>query len=185
MKKRLNKRRGQAISEFVVGIFGITIAFFGLLQIAELGVGNNNRDGNIQNLKDARAEAEQKALNPIVSLSESDIETWDVGDDGLRYTADDEDDKLGFDPLDRLKQELEDPTSIPELMEETSDYDSVSERLEQSTVWSISLQSGDESTVVNIEPLLQNFVFENLKSIRIKDKAYMPSLDLGNPANLP
>ena len=90
----------------------------------------------------------------------------------------------GQDYFTKFNEEMADPTSLDDLMSDVPSYDSMSPRMEQSTVWSIGLQSGDESSTVDIEPVLRSWVFKDLDSVRIKDTAYMPALELGNPANL-
>ena len=182
MKIRMRKRRGQAISEFVIGMLGISIMFFGLLQVANLGVGDNNSNGNIQNYKDARAEAEEVILLDASSFVDgTNIGSWGDGNDGLRFTADDVKQNQTGDYFSTFNDELSSPTSLNDLMEDVSQYDSMSERLERSTVWATGLQSGRKSSSVSVEPALQSFLFNTLKTIRLSDEVYMPTLSLGNP----
>ena len=182
MKTLFRKRKGQAISEFVIGMLGISIMFFGLLQVANLGVGGHSRNGNIQNYKDARAEAEEFILIDASSFEDgTNIGSWGDGNDGLRFTADDSKINQNGDYFSKFQEELSDPTTIEELMTDVSEYDSMSERLERSTVWATGLQSGKKSSSVSVEPALRSFLFNTLRTIHISDEVFMPTLNLGNP----
>lgn len=74
--------KGQAFSELIISIVGIIIVFSGLLIVAEMA------KGNIENLLEARAEADSSAVGGVGGDGLT-VYTWDEGGDGLIFTADD------------------------------------------------------------------------------------------------
>ena len=84
--KRCRGRRGQAIFEFIIASLALTLVFVGFLQVASLSW------NNVDNLGAARAEADDrvKGISAFAgAVSDEYISSWNDGNDGLRFTADD------------------------------------------------------------------------------------------------
>src|SRR5210317_830328 len=107
---RCRGQRGQAIFEFVVASLALTLVFVGFLQRASLSW------NNVDNLAEARANADDriKGLSPFASsVSDGYVLTWNDGNDGLRFTADDTaNNPAGFDTLEVYSDELAEPFDI-------------------------------------------------------------------------
>lgn len=82
MLQRGRHSRGQATAEVVIGLVGLTVIFFGLVQIAMLG------NGSILALLESRRNADNAMTQEGVTVGDY-IRDWSDGPDALRYTADD------------------------------------------------------------------------------------------------
>ncbi|HPN85219.1 MAG TPA: hypothetical protein PK821_07795 [Victivallales bacterium] len=86
MKKNKNSKKnesGQALAEFVICLIGILIVFSGMLMMTELGV------AKVENVISARKSADVNSFSLSGSVYGMPIRTWDVGDDEVQFSEDD------------------------------------------------------------------------------------------------
>lgn len=177
--KRCGGQRGQAIFEFVVASLALTLVFIGFLQVASLAW------NNVDNLADARGNADDriKGLSPFASsVRDNYILTWNDGDDGLRFTADDTaNSPAGFDTMEVYSDELDEPFDINsgfELfgMEEKNQFQGALAL--DSIVEAADLREGTAQRGVEMELAVQRLLFTKSKQFNLEDRVYMPGLDL-------
>ncbi len=173
--KRRKRRRGQATAEVVIGLVGLTVLFFGLVQIAQLG------HENIENLIKARSEAEKKAIGLFGSQAEDDyVGNWEDGPDGLRFTADDTR-RPGINSLVVFTNELTEPLSLEGTLDGLGlgGYDGFSGYLEDDSIaLAADLRKASASRLVPVEPALQKLLLKEIEALVLRDEVYMPNLDL-------
>ncbi len=164
----------------VVGLVGITVVFFGLVQIAQLG------HNNVENLVDARAAAEKRASGLFGSSPAARyVSDWRDGVDRLRYTADDTQ-HPGF-PYEVVyyKNELQEPVDLEEQMVDwgLEGYDWVTPMMQSNTTYAGNLRRSYATRAVPMENALQEFIFDGYQSMRLYDEVYMPLLEIepGDP----
>jgi hypothetical protein len=99
-RTRRSGENGQAITEMTVGLVALMAVFLGMLAIGALAV------VNVQTLISARGEADERAVNGVLSESGRSIIEWSYGTDGLLFTADDRAVRGGSQPLISFRGEL-------------------------------------------------------------------------------
>jgi hypothetical protein len=83
MKKDRKYQKGQAIAEMVVSIVGLMAILLGMILVMEMSI------ARIDNIIEARGEADIAAYNGIYSSPGDDILYWDEGADEMMHTPDD------------------------------------------------------------------------------------------------
>ncbi len=173
-KRRWQQTHGQATAEVVIGLVGLSVVFFGVMQISRTG------DTSIANLLEARAAAEQAAapgnLSPITYRYVAD---WRDGDDGLRYTADDQPIVALNDDLGVYRRELESPLSLRglSLNPEIGLRDEVTPALSSdSLAGAAGLCLAARPASVPVEPALRRLLLLPVDTLSLTDEAAMPKL---------
>ncbi len=165
-----SNRRGQATAEMVIGLVGITVMFFGLVQIAQLG------SENIDNLYEARANAERKASGSISGATDQYVRDWRDGEDNLRFTNDDER-MPGLNTLVIFRAELSQPKPLRDMLVKYTieDQDWITPYVEPDSIpYAANLRSAHETRSVPVEEAMQKLLFRGYQSIRLYDEAFMP-----------
>ena len=170
-----SRRRGQATAEVVIGLVGITVVFFGLIQIAQLG------HNSIANLYDARGQADLRAAGQMMSGPENDyVADWGAGPDALPFTADDTP-VAGVNTLGPYTVQLEQPPTISDMMAGygLGDRDSFGGFLQADSIaLAADLRKGTKSRSLAVEPVLRKLLLGKTTSLYLSDRVYMPYLQL-------
>lgn len=168
--------RGQATAEVVISLVGLTVVFFGLLQIARLG------HESIQNLMEARRRSEV-AMGAIGTPIGEYVRNWTDGGDALSFTADDEAVHLGGATI-RFTDVLAQPVALDKL-ENNPAYgmsNSFTPLLAPGSLApAADLREGRSTRVLDVEAALRLLVFSSLSHVRLDDKVYMPGIHLAPP----
>ncbi len=164
--------RGQATAELVISLVAISAVFLGLTQVAVTG------QKNVHNYLDARESAEN-LVRSIGVTSRSSVQSWQDGDDGLSYTADDKVSSGGGDTSD-FANGLNSPVSLRDL-ESNGAYGfktSITPLTSSgSAATAADLKEGSATESVPVDPAMKYLLF-NVTSLSLSDKVYMPGVNL-------
>lgn len=162
--------KGQATAEFVVSLIGILAVITGLFMIVDIGV------AKVQNVSEARGQADNYAAIGLGGAAGRSIRYWDDGDDGYLYTEDDEpivstteDPDIFSSELSNGTFSLRDDFSLPYV------ENNFAESLPPDRVFlpAASLTSSRVSKTVELDGATRTLFF-NTPSLSLSDTIYMP-----------
>ncbi len=172
-KKKIEGQSGQATAELVVSLVGILIVFTGFLMIVDIGV------TKVENVIDARGEADIYGLNGTVGSSGVAIKTWSAGADGFYYTEDDQ--IIGGtteDPTTFSSQLLNDSFSLVSDFSMSYVGNNFASTLDPNAVFwpAADLTSATQNATVELDGATRTVYFD-ASSISLSDTVYMPFMD--------
>lgn len=151
---------------------GLAVAMAAVLQVCLAG------NSNIRNLYESRRDAESKARRATFDMGGTVIGDWDVGSDGLRYTADDVIERASHEDLGNYASEIRDPFDIGRL-DSLGLNDGFSPFLDEfSRARSAHLFRGEARASVPFEPALKSLLFIHKDHLELSDQSYMPGMDI-------
>jgi hypothetical protein len=178
-QRKQKRRRGQALIETFLAMIGLLVLLVAIGQIGRTG------HENISNYYNARGLADDRAENTGAPASGDYVHDWDVGDDGLRYTADDEHAGAWGDTVipftNNLYLDGNDSTGLSDLMTGwgMSDYDQVSPLLStDSLVRAADLRRGRATENVPVDVTLERLLLPGANHLHLEDEVYMPGINL-------
>jgi hypothetical protein len=172
MRTRKKSIRGQAIAELLIALVGLTVAMAAVLQVCRTG------DSNIRNLYESRKDAVAKARSATFGSAGDVIGDWNVGDDGLRHTADDEIGAPTHEDLADYVSEIRAPFNITTL-DSLGLNDGFTPYVDEfSRARTADLYRGEGSESVPFESALKTFLFIDKEKLDLSDESYMPGMDI-------
>lgn len=172
MKRLRNKAStGQAISEVLIGLVGLAVMFFGLVQVGRLG------NASITNLLEARRAA-AFAMRNTTSTYYSYVRDWADGPDALSHTPDDI--ALGGGGrLTTYEAELAGPVDITVLHANPAarlNSDVPGLMASDSLAVAADLRHGVSAQTIELERPLRLLLLNNLRTIAMEDRVVMPGI---------
>lgn len=159
----------------MIGLVGLTVVFFGLVQIAMLG------NQNIRALLDARREADGAMLREGVTVNDY-VQDWTDGADALRYTADDVARRAGG-GTGVFVAEVEAPLSLALLEQEPAlglQHALTPWMAGGNLATAADLRQGVGSAELEIENALRVLLPVSTTRIRVTEKAVMPGIRISD-----
>ena len=172
----------QATAELVISFVGLIALFLGLSQVALIG------HRNVVNGQVSRQRAEE-SLRGVGATLRTPIQGWNVGDDGLNYTADDNAVKMGGGTAE-FENSLDKPVRLQDLEAYAAQGQgtAISPMAScNSTATVADLKEGEAKDSVKLDPAMHYFL-TGATQVSLNDKAYMPGImlrDLGTPSSQP
>ena len=179
---RITRCNYQATAELVISFVGLIALFLGLSQIALIG------HRNVVNGQVARQRAEE-TLRGVGATLRTPVQGWNVGDDGLNYTADDNAVKMGGGTAE-FENSLDKPVRLQDLEAYAAQGQgtAISPMAScNSTATVADLKEGEAKDSVKLDPAMRYFL-TGATQVSLTDKAYMPGImlrDLGTPSAQP
>lgn len=167
-------QKGQATAEMAYSLIAVMSVISGFLIVSQIGL------ANIETLLEAKANADINSVNGIPGSPGSSIRYWDIGDDNLEYSNDDDAQSLTSDNAPLFNNELGNPNFS--LASDLGTYvqDNFARDLGQSYVFlpAANLTSASEVTTINLNDASRflyggNTLF-GLKSVNVGNTVYMP-----------
>ncbi|MCH2175510.1 MAG: hypothetical protein MK193_07265 [Lentisphaeria bacterium] len=177
---KMRKRRGQAIAEMIVGIIALMVMFLGLTQIFMASYTSYDA------LTDVRAEAELAIQSSSGSISTDQVKSWDVGNDELKNTLDD-DKRMGVSALNTFSNELNSHDGSQSMDSLFSGYGITSynefedDLISNQASVAAGLHRATKNESVEIDPILRSFLNISPKRMSIDKEIYMPYLEIREP----
>lgn len=169
MKNR-KYQKGQAIAEMTAGLISLMAVFFGLFLIMDLTI------SNIDNILEARGEADIATYNGVEGNMGTSIRFWEEGTDTLLYTADDEAQVGTLDNGETFVSELGNGEfSLSTGLSEEYVENNFTTDLEESSLFinAADMTSATESSTVSLDETEQILFFKS-DDISLSDTVYMP-----------
>jgi hypothetical protein len=177
MKRRPRYRdcRGQATAELLAASIGLVLVFAAVGQICLVG------DAAAKNLLESRERADRYSMtNNQVSRETRYYGVWDVGDDGLRYTADDDASGSIGASIGYFHNEMNQPMTLNSLSAMGANDQITPYSGSGSAMWSSNLFKGEATDQVLLDEALRNLLFINTRRIKIEDASFMPGLEISD-----
>ena len=169
--RRNRPAAGQAISEVLIGLVGLAVMFFGLVQVGRLG------DASIRNLLAARRESAFAMRNTAASYF-SYVRDWADGPDALSHTPDDI--ALGGGGrLTTYEAELAGPVDVTVLHANPAarlNSDVPGLIASDSLAVAADLRDGLSAQTIELERPLRLLLLNNLHTISLEDHVVMPGI---------
>ncbi len=175
MAKKRKNQEGQAIAEMTVAMIAILAMVSGFLLISQLG------RASVENLLNAKARCDINAMNGLSLGQGSSIRYWEIGDDLLEMSPDDEAMTLTNDDPALFSGELQ---SGGMRISDLDDYvvNNFADNLSASTLFleAAGMTSGTQSVEISLDDasrfLYGGSTLFGLESVTIEDTAYSPML---------
>jgi hypothetical protein len=177
MKRRPRYRdcRGQATAELLAASVGLVVVFAAVGQICLVG------DAAAKNLLESRERADRYSMSGNQVVRETQYYgVWHEGEDGLRYTADDEANGTTGANISFYYNEMNQPMSLNGLSAMGATDQITPYAGAGSAMWSSNLFEGEASNQVALDEALRNLLFINARRITIEDSSFMPGMDISD-----
>ncbi|MDE0840320.1 MAG: hypothetical protein OSB41_14880 [Kiritimatiellae bacterium] len=169
MKKPSQRRRGQAMVEFLIALVAIVALFAGLLQVMTLSTTQT------EVMNTARQEAGRRAISSAIVLDTPDyIQEWSAGNDDSSYSVDDE--------FTHANESAFLMTIVDSAAERSSDWNVLGQasgneisilRFSPSTATRLGLVQGTDSQTVPLLPAVKHLIYD-ANDIDIEATVWMP-----------
>ena len=175
VQQRRHHSRGQATAEVVIGLVGLTVIFFGLVQIAMLG------HQSILALLEARRNADNAMTQDGVTVGDY-IRDWSDGPDALRFTADDVPDRSSG-GTDVFLGEVQAPLALASLEQKPVlglQHDITPLISSGNLATAAELRTGTGSATIDVENALRVLLGINASQFKVTETAVMPQIHISD-----